>query len=136
MRQPQKIVVHFLDHTILKGHARFFFHHQRHLLMETAEGEERLIPFPEVKAIFFVRSFAGDRRRAKKNTFESGSPSFGVTVRVTFLDGETLLGRSVGYKPEEQGFYLKPADPGSNNEMVYIPQTAVREVVLGEDAAP
>ena len=132
MRQPQKIVVHFLDHTLLKGHARFFFHHQMHLLMQTLEGEERLVPFTEVKAVFFVRSFTGDRKRQEKRAFGPGSPRFGTTVRVTFLDGEVMLGRSAGYRPEERGFYLKPADPDSNNEIVYVPQSSVREVVAGE----
>lgn len=132
MRQPQKIVVHFLDHTLLKGHARFFFHHQMHLLMQTLEGEDRLVPFSEVKAVFFVRSFTGDRRRQEKRQFGPGSPSFGQVVRVTFLDGEVMLGRSVGYKPEDRGFYLKPADPDSNNEIIYVPQASVKEVSAGE----
>jgi hypothetical protein len=136
VRQPQKIVVHFLDHTLLKGHARFFFHHQMHLLMQTLEGEERLIPFSEVKAVFFVRSFTGDRRRQETKRFGPASPRFGESVRVTFLDGEVMLGRAVGYRPEDRGFYLKPADPGSNNEVVYVPQSSVREVSLGDmDAA-
>jgi len=132
VRQPQKIVVHFLDHTLLKGHARFFFHHQMHLLMETLQGEERLVPFSDVKAVFFVKSFTGDRRRHESKRFGPTSPRFGETVHVTFLDGEILLGRAVGYRPEDRGFYLKPADPDSNNEMIYIPQTSVREVRVGE----
>ncbi len=132
MRQPHKIVVHFLDHTLLKGHARFFFHHQMQLLMQTLEGEERLVPFSSVKAVFFVRSFTGDKNRRKSNKFGPDSPRFGQSVKVKFLDGETLLGRSIGYRPEERGFYLKPADPHSNNEMVYVPQSSVREVVVGE----
>jgi uncharacterized protein DUF6982 len=132
VRQPQKIVVHFLDHSLVKGHARFFFHHQMHLLMQTLEGEERLVPFSEIKAVFFVRSFTGDRRRQDKKKFGPESPRFGQEVRVIFLDGEILLGRSVGYRPEERGFYLKPADPESNNEVVYVPQSSVREVSVGE----
>jgi hypothetical protein len=136
VRQAHKIVVHFLDHTLLKGHARFFFHHQMQLLMQTLEGEERLVPFSSVKAIFFVRSFTGDRYRRESKSFGPDSPRFGEAVRVVFLDGETLMGRSIGYKPENQGFYVKPADPKSNNEMVYIPQGSVREVTVGEPETP
>jgi hypothetical protein len=132
VREPQKIVVHFLDHTLMKGHARFFFHHQMQMLVETLEGEERLVPFSDVKAVFFVRSFTGDKRRLEKKQFGPRSPRFGQSVRVTFLDGESMLGRAVGYKPEDRGFYLKPADPDSNNEIVYVPQTSVREVVVGD----
>ena len=132
LREPQKIVVHFLNSSLLKGHARFFFHHQMQMLMQTLEGEERLIPFSEIKAVFFVRSFTGDRRRQEEQKFVPGSPTFGQEIRVTFLDGETLLGRAVAYRPEERGFYFKPADPESNNEIVYVPQASVKEIVVGE----
>jgi hypothetical protein len=132
VREPQKVVIHFMDHTLLKGHARFFFHHQMQMLMQTLEGEERLVPFAEVKAVFFVRSFTGDRKRREKKDYGPGSPRFGESVRVTFLDGETLNGRAVGYRPEDRGFYFKPADPESNNEIVYIPQASVKEVVVGD----
>ncbi|HZE88275.1 MAG TPA: hypothetical protein VE404_01940 [Verrucomicrobiae bacterium] len=132
MREPQKVVVHFMNHTLLKGHARFFFHHQMQMLMQTLEGEERLIPLAEVKAVFFVRSFTGDRLRKERKEPGPDSPRLGEGVHVTFLDGETLIGRAVGYKPEDRGFYFKPADPASNNEIVYIPQTALREIVVGD----
>lgn len=137
MRQPQKIVIHYINGTILKGHARYFYHHQEHLLMETMEGEERLVPFSSVKAVFFVRSFTGNRKRRESKAFGPGSPSFGEVIRVTFLDGETLLGRSLNYRPEDRGFFLKPADPASNNEMVFIPQSALKDVAVGRpDDAP
>jgi hypothetical protein len=138
MRQTHKIVVHYLDGSLLKGHARFFFHHQMHLLIQTMEGEEQLIPFSAVKAVFFVRSFTGDRHRHDKKDFVPGSPSFGQMVRVTFLDGEVIPGRSMNYRPEDRGFYLKPADPESNNEIIYVPQASVREVTVGkpEDLRP
>jgi hypothetical protein len=132
MRQTHKIVVHYLDGSLLKGHARFFFHHQMHLLIQTMEGEEQLIPFSAVKAVFFVRSFTGDRHRHDKKDFVPGSPSFGQMVRVTFLDGEVIPGRSMNYRPEDRGFYLKPADPESNNQIIYVPQSSVREVTVGE----
>ena len=132
MRQPQKIVVHYLDGTLLKGHARFFYHHQEHILVETMAGEERLVPFSTVKAVFFVRSFTGDSKRQEKPEFVPGSPSFGQTIRVTFMDGEVILGRSMNYRPEDRGFFLKPADPASNNEIVFVPQASLRDVAVGE----
>lgn len=131
MRQPQKIVVHYINGTLIKGHARFFYHHQMHLLMETMEGEERLIPFSAVKAVFFVKSFTGNRKRSESKEFGPGSASFGEAIRVTFLDGEILLGRSLNYRPEDRGFFLKPADPASNNEMVFVPQSALKDVAVG-----
>jgi hypothetical protein len=132
VRKPHRIVIHFLDGTLLKGHARFFFHHQMQLLVQTLEDEERLIPFSSVKAVFFVRSFTGDKTRSDEKEFGPDSPRYGQPVQVRFLDGEMVLGRAMGYRPEERGFYLKPADPRSNNEMIYVPQSSVKEVSVGE----
>ena len=83
-------------------------------------------------SVFFVRSFTGDRKRLEKREFGPGSPSFGQSVRVTFLDGEVILGRSMNYRPEDRGFFLKPADPSSNNEMVFVPQSSLRDVAVGD----
>jgi len=132
VREPQKVVIHFHDHALLKGHARFFFHHQMQMVMQTLEGEEKTIPLDEIKAVFFVRSFTGDRARKEKKEYVAGSPRFGDSVRVTFLDGEILVGRAVRYRPEDRGFYFKPADPESNNEIIFVPQASVKEVMVGE----
>ena len=36
------------------------------------------------------------------------------------IDGEVLVGSTLGYDPKRQGFFIFPADPKSNNVRVYI----------------
>lgn len=132
MRAEQKIVVHYLDRTLVRGHARFFFHMQDRMEMTDLEGRPHQVDLHRVKAIFFVRRFEGNPGYPERQAFADGSPVFGQKIRIVFTDGEVLLGRAMGYRPEEKGFYFKPADPGSNNEVIFVPVTALREVQAGE----
>jgi hypothetical protein len=132
MRNAQKIVVHFLDRTLLRGHARFFFHVQDRMEMTDLDGAMHVVDLNRVKAVFFVRRFEGDPGYPERREFGEGSPVFGQRIRIVFRDGEEMLGRAMGYRPEEKGFYFKPADPRSNNEIIFVPVTALREVQAGE----
>jgi hypothetical protein len=49
-------------------------------------------------------------------------------VEVRFRDGEVMVGAVDGPATEEPGFFLVPADPGSNNLRVYVVVAATRAV--------
>jgi hypothetical protein len=49
-------------------------------------------------------------------------------VEITFTDGETLVGSTLGYDPKRPGFFIFPADPESNNARVFALSKAVRLV--------
>ena len=59
---------------------------------------------------------------------EFGVAAQGRKVAITFHDGETLLGSTLGYKGEGQGFFVHPADARSNNLRVFVAPRATREV--------
>ena len=132
MRQEQKIVVHYLDKTLERGHARFFFHVQDQAEMTDMDGNRKKIDLARVKAVFFVKQFEGDPEYGERKEFADDSPTFGQRIQIVFIDGEILLGRAMGYRPEEKGFYFKPADPKSNNEVIFVPVGALREVHCGD----
>lgn len=132
MRKAQKIVVHYLDNTLERGHARFFFHMQDEAEMTDMEGNRKKIDLQRVKAVFFVKEFQGDPEYGERKQFAGDSPTFGQKIQIAFVDGEILLGRAMGYRPEEKGFYFKPADPRSNNEVIFVPVSALKEVKAGD----
>jgi hypothetical protein len=39
---------------------------------------------------------------------------------VTFADGEAILGTTLNYRPDGQGFFVSPADPGTNNTRIFV----------------
>jgi hypothetical protein len=54
----------------------------------------------------------------------------GRKIRVRFKDGEVLVGTTQGYQPGRPGFFLVPADPGSNIERCYVISAATDEVTF------
>jgi hypothetical protein len=82
----------------------------------------------DLKAIFMVRDFIGDSLyKERKKYIEREKPS-GKEVEVTFIDGEVLVGSTLGYNPKRQGFFIFPADPKSNNIRVYVVSSVVEKV--------
>jgi hypothetical protein len=57
-----------------------------------------------LKAVFFVRDFAGDPARRERKSLMGTTP--GRRIHVTFTDGETLVGTTQSYVPDGIGFYI------------------------------
>jgi len=128
---PVKIVARYVNGTLRKGFTQNFSPtRDRFHLYPTATlaGEGIEIALPELKAIFFVRDFAGDRQYGERKAYRDGERPAGQKVEVTFRDGEVLVGSTLGYNPSRPGFFLFPADPQTNNLRVFVVSTAVRSV--------
>jgi hypothetical protein len=90
------------------------------------------VPFSELKAIFFVKTLEGRKEpRAFKGILEEeeeGDRAASTKVKVTFFDGETLVGMTHGYTREREGFLLVPLEKDSNNLRIFIIFDAVKEI--------
>lgn len=123
-----KVVARYRDGRMVKGvttdflPTRDFFHVQ-------AEGSGPvLVRHGELKAIFFVRDFAGNPGHKASNVFDASRPVVGRKLKVVFLDGEVLIGTTQGYAPGRPGFFIVPADADSNTERCYVIATATKSV--------
>lgn len=92
------------------------------------------IPICRAKAVFYVRDFCGnpDHREIR---FYRGAPIIhGVWIRLEFTDGEIMEGlvhNTVRFLVDP-GFFVRPTDPNSNNRLVYVVKSWLRECrVLG-----
>lgn len=124
-----RVVARYRDGRTVKGvttdfgPARDFFH-----VTPEGPGAPMTIRLADLKAVFFVRDFAGDPARQKKNEFEEGKLAIGKKLRVVFEDGEILVGTTQGYQPGRPGFFVIPADPAANAERCYVIAAATKEV--------
>jgi hypothetical protein len=96
----------------------------------TVDGNVFEIFLSELKAVFFVKSLEG----------RQGPPSFKglleekleapvlMKVRITFFDGEILVGTTHGYTPEREGFFVVPLERDSNNLRIFVVSSAVKKV--------
>lgn len=125
-----KVVVHFLDGRVSKGVTLDFVPNKEsfHLSDATDERKVAKIATKELKAVFFVKTFAGDPAYAAVAPSGDLIKAPGRKLRVTFLDGEVVHGTAAAYTPGREGFFLIPADPRDNNERIYVFAHATRGV--------
>lgn len=121
------VVVHFPDGTLLKGVTNNFFPNKdKFHLTDRDTGEVREVPLAGLKAVFFVKAFDGNA--GYREQADGERTGFGKKIRVDFSDGETLVGYSQGYAPGRPGFFVFPADAGSNNDRVFVVSAATEAV--------
>jgi hypothetical protein len=126
-----KVVVRYNDGRVLKGSTHDFYPNKDrfHLFLPTGSGEQCVeISLKDLKAVFLVRDFAGDPEYAERKKYSNGEKHFGRKLEVTFLDGELLVGTTLGYDRNRPGFFILPADPKSNNVRIFVVVSAVKQV--------
>jgi hypothetical protein len=127
-----KVVARYTDGHMIKGITADFspikdcFHVSEANAVPGAKPVE--IKTNNLKALFFVKDFAGNPNRRKSNEFDPAHPPIGRKIKVIFRDGEIIVGTTTGYQPTRPGFFLVPADTGSNNERCYIVTGSTKEI--------
>ena len=126
-----KVVVRYTDGRLLKGFTCDFFPDKDRFHLYPADktnGEAIEIFMNSLKSVFFVRDFLGDGTFDERKVYGEGENPSGHKVKVTFVDDEVMIGSTMGYDPNRPGFFLLPADPGSNNIKTYILASAVKKI--------
>jgi hypothetical protein len=126
-----KVVARYRDGQVIKGFTNDFFPNKDrfHLFPSdnpSASGIEVVIS--KLKAVFIVRDFIGNPQYNERKEYHEGEKASGRKVEVTFIDGEVLVGSTLGYNPKQQGFFISPADSKSNNKRVYVVSSVVEKV--------
>ncbi|MEW6584183.1 MAG: hypothetical protein AB1442_01080 [Nitrospirota bacterium] len=134
--EKRRVVLNFLDGRMMKGYADQFSAKNASVTIVDESSKRHEVDLKELKAVFFVKTFEGDRCRRELKSF-AGSSASGKRVLVRFRDGETLMGYVEGGVPWEKsffleskkgGFILKPVDSGSNNIEIFVVSTSVEDV--------
>lgn len=99
-----------------------------------ADDSIQEIPIESTKAVFYVKDFDGDQQH-KNLRFYRGAPIVhGVWIRLEFTDGEIMEGlvhNTIRFLVDP-GFFILPTDPYSNNRLVYVVKSSLKECrVLG-----
>ena len=124
--EQNMIVVNFKDQRILKGKTNDFLPNKNRFHLEQMDGSITDIVVEDLKAIFFVKDFEGNKNH--KYSYNDILSNAGRKIRVEFLDGETIYGYTLGYSPERQGFYLTPAELTGNNERIFVVLSSTKQV--------
>ncbi len=139
----KKVVAHLRNHTLVKGYVDAL---PAAGLEGLLQGEPAALPqeipvrsaesgklvtvsVDSLKALFFVKSFEGHKEHKEIRFFEQHPPLEGLLVHVRFFDNESTEGLICNslHHLVSLGFFLKPPDPQSNNEMVYVVKSSLSE---------
>ncbi|MCX6619778.1 MAG: hypothetical protein NTY38_01600 [Acidobacteria bacterium] len=131
----KKALVLRFDRESLSG----FVHPQSYLAergieLLSANGSLVVVPYPDVKAVCFVRDFDVEQPSPQKLVFASRPKAHGLWVRLSFRDSQTMEGLIANNLLlfEPAGFSVTPPEGVWNSQKIFVPRTAVSEIeVLG-----
>jgi len=135
----QKVILRFIDGKMLKGYIRDLKIAEEYLYLEDESSHQLKVRLKELKAIFYVKKFEGERGHQEKKDF-AGIRQGTKRVLVKFKDGETIMGNMEGAIPWQKGFFLEsmkekaftiiPVDEAGNNTRILVVTTAVKDVAM------
>jgi hypothetical protein len=142
MADEERVVARFNDGRVVKGYTRDFTVESNFFLLDEAgSGKEHRIAVADLKAVFFIKSFEGNKTYREKKAF-GVSAHDGHKVYIKFKDQESLVGFVEGEIPwdkgffvsrdgsKTKGFFLIPVDRDSNNVKVFVVGTSVEDVAI------
>jgi hypothetical protein len=121
-----KVVARFKDGSLIKGNTKDFSLSKNEFHLELINGEIKKIDTEELKALFCVKTFEGNKNHTE--IYTDVVPEGGRRIKVEFNDGEILIGYTRAYYPNLQGFYVVPADIKSNNELIFVVTSAAKKI--------
>jgi hypothetical protein len=140
MENRQKVILRFLDGKRLKGYIKNVTIADDYVFLEE-EGSpnSEKVRVKDLKAIFFVKNFEGNKEHRERKAFINTNASCKKAF-VRFKDGESMTGCIDGDTPWEKGFFLEsqkgngfflvPADTESNNIRIFVITSAVNDVAM------
>jgi hypothetical protein len=125
----QKLVVHRKDGKIYKGVTQDFDPSAEtfHFLPAEGGGVPMLMRLEEMKALFWVKDFLGNRHFEARRSFETADAATHRAI-VVFEDGEQIWGTVESAPGDDLGFFLTPVDRRDNNIRIFVIRSALKEM--------
>jgi len=126
--EPNRVVVKFKNNKVLKGKTNDFFPNKTQFHLEEMNGDIVEISIEDLKAVFFVKDFEGNKNH--KDNYSDEIAAGGRKIKVVFFDGETVVGYTLAYSQDRQGFFMAPADIKGNNERIFVVISSTEKMEL------
>jgi hypothetical protein len=131
------VVARYRDGRVVKGVTHDFGTQKKAFHVVSVEedkgegsGKVSEVFLSDLKAVFFVKSLRGtkDHPPAKEFLEEGRNPVGSVKVKITFIDGEILIGTTHGYSTERNGFFVAPLENETNNLRIFVISNAIKQI--------
>ena len=118
-----KVVVRLKDKTLLKGKISNFSTLHDFFQLELLNGDSVIVNIDKIKAMFFVKSFEGNKQYNYK--YEDKLLWAGDKITLKFNDGEKIVGYAQHSDFTPKGYFITPADVNGNNTYVFASRSAI-----------
>jgi len=126
----QKIVVSMRGGAVHKGVTHDFSPKQDafHVLPAEGGGLPIRVDMNDMKAMFWVKDYLGNREFVARRDFDTGRAAEGRRAILTFADGETIWGTVTDDDPSVPGFFFVPSDERDNNMKIFVVRNSLKEL--------
>ena len=123
----QRVGARFRDGRLMNGYTNDFHPSKPYVnLSTTATGlDVRFTQVAQLEALYFVRGNDDDLPR---DTRPPAAITHGRKIEVTLPNGDVILGSTLNYRRDGNGFFVHPADARSNNLRVFVAPGATQHV--------
>jgi len=121
--QKRKVVVRLKDKTSLKGKISNFSPLYNFFQLELLDGDSVIVNIDKIKAMFFVKSFEGNKQYNYK--YEDELLWAGDKITLKFNDGEKIVGYAQHSDFTPKGYFITPADVNGNNTYIFASRSAI-----------
>ncbi len=122
-----KVVVRLKDKTLLKGTISNFSQSLDSFEVELLNGNLEIVDIDNIKAIFFVKSFEGNKKHQYK--YKDELLWEGEKLSLTFADGEKVVGYTQHLDfISNRGLLITPADVNGNNKHIFASKSAINSM--------
>jgi hypothetical protein len=126
----QKIVVNLKGGAVHKGVTHDFSPKQEafHVLPAEGGGVPIRVRMADMKALFWVKDYLGNREFVARRDFDPGRAETGRRAILTFADGETIWGVVTEDDPSVPGFFFVPSEERDNNMKIFVVRQSLKEL--------
>ena len=127
----KKVIVRKLDRDTAAGYVGSVYIADGKLELLNTAGTVVTIALSEIKGVYFVREFSEPESLTRK-TFTSRPRAEGLWVRLHFRDNEIIEGLMPNDLVQEgvDGFSIIPPDTRSNTQRIFVPRSALAQMVV------
>ena len=118
----QRVIARFRDNRLVPGYTNDFHPSKPYFTLSTTPSPSgaRFTQVAHLEALHFLRG--------SEDTQTSAGVTHGRKIEVTLPNGEVIVGSTLNYRRDGNGFFVHPADPCSEHSRVFVTATGVRHV--------
>jgi hypothetical protein len=135
----KKVLIRRFEREPVVGTVSGFYLRPDGVELLTPDVTVQVLSYQEVKTVSFVKDFDAAEQETARKVFNTRPKTDGLWVRMTFRDDEVMEGILTNnlLQLEPYGFTVVPPDPYSNNQRIFVPKAALKEIqVLGVVGSP